>query len=238
MAIRYEIEKFGYAFPTKVLSTRAGHNVNIVLEEDSPNGAIVGVGDYVSFDQYKEATAPSNYEAKIIDTAADGNFYVQVTKIDPNAPAVLIYEVPEISENYNAKFTNNKNFYNEAGKTVRGLVLNVLDVYELSAELFDGTPAVGKTVTVDGRKHVVEADVEPTTYSVVFTVKDSSENAVSGATITMNSEEKTTDAEGKATFTVEAGTYNYSVAKASYTTVTNSVTVTNADAPVAVTLTA
>mgnify|MGYP005613292183 CR=1 FL=1 len=59
MAIRYDIEKVGYAFPTKVLSSRVGHNVNIVLEEDSPNGAVVGVGAYESFDQYRETAAPS-----------------------------------------------------------------------------------------------------------------------------------------------------------------------------------
>ena len=154
MAIRYEIEKVGYAFPTKVLSSRVGHNVNIVLGEDSPNGAIVGVGDYVSFDQYEEAAAPATYEAKIIDTAANGNFYVQVTKVDVNAPAVLIYDVPEVSD---TKIATANNFYNKAGKTVNGLVLTTLDVYELSAELFDGKPAVGKTVTVTGRKHVVGA---------------------------------------------------------------------------------
>lgn len=152
MAIRYEIEKVGYAFPTKVLSSRIGHNVNIVLGEDSPNGAIVGVGAYVSFDQYAEATAPAGYEAKIIDVAADGNYYVQVTKVDVNAPAVLIYDVPEVSD---TKIATAENFYNKAGKTVHGLVLTTLDVYELSAELFEGTPAVGKTVTVTGRKHVV-----------------------------------------------------------------------------------
>lgn len=154
MAIRYEIEKVGYAFPTKVLSSRVGHNVNIVLGEDSPNGAIVGVGDYVSFDQYEEAAAPATYEAKIIDTAADGNFYVQVTKVDVNSPAVLIYDVPEVSD---TKIATANNFYNKAGKTVHGLVLTTLDVYELSAELFEGTPAVGKTVTITGRKHVVSA---------------------------------------------------------------------------------
>lgn len=154
MAISYEIEKIGYAFPTKVLSSRVGHNVNIVLGEDSPNGAIVGVGDYVSFDQYAEAAAPANYEAKIIDIAADGNFYVQVTKVDVNAPAVLIYDVPEVSD---TKIATANNFYNKAGKTVHGLVLTTLDVYELSAELFDGTPAVGKKVTITGRKHVVSA---------------------------------------------------------------------------------
>lgn len=154
MAIRYEIEKVGYAFPTKVLSSRVGHNVNIVLGSDSPNGAIVGVGDYVSFDQYEEAAAPATYEAKIIDTAADGNFYVQVTKVDVNAPAVLIYDVPEVSD---TKIATANNFYNKAGKTVHGLVLTTLDVYELSAELFEGTPVVGKTVTITGRKHVVGA---------------------------------------------------------------------------------
>ena len=207
------------------------------MENDSPNGAVVGVGDYVSFDQYEEAIAPVGYEAKIIDTAADGNFYVQVTKVVANSPAVLIYEVPEIAENYNEKFTNNKNFYNKAGETVRGLVLDVLDVYELSAELFDGTPAVGKTVTISGRKHVVAADPEPTpatTYDVTFTVKDSNEDAISGATVTIGEDSKTTNASGVATFALEAGTYNYSVAADGKTTVTNSVTVTNADVPVAV----
>lgn len=154
MAIRYEIEKVGYAFPTKVISSKVGHNVNIVLGTDSPNGAIVGVGEYKSFDQYEEATAPANYEAKIIDTAANGNFYVQVTKVDVNAPAVLIYEVPEVSD---VKIATAENFYNKAGKTVHGLVLTILDVYELSAEHFDGTPAVGKKVTISGRKHVVGA---------------------------------------------------------------------------------
>ena len=154
MAIRYNVENVGYAFPTKVLSSKVGHNVNIVLGEDSPNGAIVGVGDYVSFDQYEEATAPVGYEAVIIDTAANGNFYVQVTKVDVNAPAVLIYDVPEVSD---TKIATANNVYNKAGKTVRGLVLTILDVYELSAELFEGTPVVGKKVTVSGRKHVVGA---------------------------------------------------------------------------------
>lgn len=241
MAINYNITEYGYAFPTKVLSTRSGHNVNIVLDADSPNGAVVGVGDYVSFDQYAEATAPSDYEAKIIDTAADGNFYVQVTKIDPNEPAILIYEVPEIAENYNAKFTNNKNFYNKAGSTVRGLVLNVLDVYELSAELFEGKPEVGAVVTIDGRKHAVAADPEPTpeptTYDVTFTVKDANEDAVDGATVTVGDTSKTTSAAGTATFALAAGTYTYSVAKSGYTTASDSVTVTSADVPVAVTLT-
>lgn len=158
MAIKYAIEKYGYAFPTKVLSSKVGHNLNIVLTTDSPNGAIVGVGEYVSFDQYKEGAVPTTFEAKIIDKAADGNFYVQVTKVDVNDPPVLIYETPIIAENYNSKFTSTKNFYNEANKTVHGLVLTTLDVYELSPELFEGTPEVGKELEINGRKHKVKND--------------------------------------------------------------------------------
>jgi hypothetical protein len=90
---------------------------------------------------------------------ADGNWYVEVKKIDPNAPAIFIYEVPVIAENYNSKFTSTANFFNEASadrtKTVRGFVLGVTDVYELSEDAFDGTPVAGAKVTISGQKHVV-----------------------------------------------------------------------------------
>lgn len=98
---------------------------------------------------------------EILEQAADGNWYVEVKKIDPNAPAILIYEVPTIAENYNSKFTATSNFFNEASasrtKTVRGFVLGVTDVYELSADAFDGTPVAGKKVTIEAgsQKHKV-----------------------------------------------------------------------------------
>lgn len=153
MAIKFEIEKHAYAFPTKVLAGMSGeHILNIELTADADNGSIVGVGDYVSFDNYKEATAPTTYEAKIVDTAADGNFYVQV--VEP-ADAVFVCEVPVIAENYDHRFTAIKNFYNTKGSVVRGYMLHKYDIYELSEEAFSGTPAVGKTVTISGRKHLV-----------------------------------------------------------------------------------
>ena len=50
-------------------------------------------------------------------------------------------------------------FYNAASadrtRTVRGYVLNVTDIYELSEDAFDGTPEAGKTVTISGQMHVV-----------------------------------------------------------------------------------
>ena len=154
MAIKFEIEKHAYCFPTKVLAGNGGeHILNIELTEDADNGAIVSVGDYKSFDNYMEAEAPANYEGKIVDIAADGNFYVEV--VEP-ADAVLICEVVVIAEqNYDSRFKDPKNFYNKAGEVVRGYVLHKHDIYELSEEGFEGTPEVGKTVTITGRKHVV-----------------------------------------------------------------------------------
>ena len=161
MALRYSIEKHHVCFPTKVLSERVGRTLNMVIKEDTDNGTVVGKGSYVSFDQYETATAPVAFEGEILEQAADGNWYVEVKKVDVNAPAVLIYEVPTIAENYNSKFTATANFFNEAStnrtKTVRGFVLGVTDVYELSEDAFEGTPVAGKKVTISGQKHKVSA---------------------------------------------------------------------------------
>ena len=159
MSLRYKIEKHHVCFPTKVLSERVGRVLNMVISEDTDNGTVCGKGAYVSFDQYKVADVPTAFEGEILEKAADGNWYVEVKKIDPNAPAILIYEVPEIAENYNTKFTSVANFFNAASpertKTVRGFVLGVTDVYELSEDAFQGTPVAGKKVTINGQKHVV-----------------------------------------------------------------------------------
>ena len=154
MAIKFTIEKHAYCFPTKVLAGNGGeHILNIELTNDADNGSIVSVGNYVSFDNYMEAEAPAAYEGKIVDVAADGNFYVEV--VEP-ADAVLVYEVPVIAEqNYDSRFRAVKNFFNEKGAVVRGYVLHKHDIYELIVEGFEGTPEVGKTVTITGRKHVV-----------------------------------------------------------------------------------
>lgn len=155
MAIKLNLENtHSYCFPTKVLAGNGGaHILNIELTADADNGAIVAAGDYKSFDNYVEAAAPATYEAKIVDKAADGNFYVQV--VEP-ADAILICEVIDNPyNNYDSRFKDSKLFYNAKGATVRGYVLSKFDIYELSAEGFTGTPEVGKTVTITGRKHVV-----------------------------------------------------------------------------------
>lgn len=163
MSIKYTLEQHHVCFPTKVLSDKVGRVLNMVIEKDTDNGTVCGKGEYVSFDQYKVADAPAGFEGVITEQAADGNWYVEVTKVDVNDPAILIYEVPEIAENYNSEFTKTSNFFNAAStartKTVRGLVLTVTDVYELSKDAFDGTPKAGKKVTIEAgsQKHKVEA---------------------------------------------------------------------------------
>lgn len=163
MAIKFTIEKHHICFPTKVLSGQVGRTLNMVIKTDTDNGTVVGKGAYVSFDQYETAAAPSTFEGEILEQAADGNWYVEVKKIDVNEPAILIYEVPVIAEqNYDSRFKALSNFFNEASstrtKTVRGYVLNVTDVYELSEDAFEGTPEKGKKVTINGQKHKVSND--------------------------------------------------------------------------------
>ena len=160
MATKYKIDQHHVCFPTKVLSGQVGRTLNMVIKTDTDNGTVVGKGAYVSFDQYETAAAPSTFEGEILEQAADGNWYVEVKKIDVNEPAILIYEVPVIAEqNYDSRFKALSNFFNEASstrtKTVRGYVLNVTDVYELSEDAFEGTPEKGKKVTINGQKHKV-----------------------------------------------------------------------------------
>lgn len=163
MAIKYKIDQHHVCFPTKVLSDKVGRVLNMVIDKDTDNGTVCGKGAYVSFDQYKVADAPAGFEGVITEQAADGNWYVEVTKVDVNNPAILIYEVPEIAANYNKEFTKTSNFYNAASatrtRTVRGLVLTVTDVYELSADAFDGTPQAGAKVIVEAgsQRHKITA---------------------------------------------------------------------------------
>lgn len=77
----------------------------------------------------------------------------------------------------------------------------------------------------------------PTTYDVEFTVTDGTD-PIEGAKVLFAGVQKLTDASGEVTFTVGAGSYNYSVSAEGATTVADVVTVTNADVPVAVELVA
>jgi uncharacterized membrane protein len=72
---------------------------------------------------------------------------------------------------------------------------------------------------------------------VTFSVADASAQ-ISGADITINSQIVQTDANGIAAIELVNGTYDYSIAKTGYTTVTDSVTVSSGPAFEEVTMTA
>lgn len=150
MAYKFEIEKHAYAFQSKLLAGNGGEHIfNIKLGADRDNGVVRGRGDWVEYDVYEEAAAPNGFAGKIVGQAADGNYYVEVTAA---ADAVLILEVPEIPVDYDARFTDPKNFYNKKDDVVRGYGLHKGDIFEISEEGFTTTPtaaSIGKAVSAN-----------------------------------------------------------------------------------------
>lgn len=150
MAIRLNIENnHAVCFPSKLVAGNGGeHIVNLKLTADCDNGAIKSIGDWIAYDEYEEAPAPGGFEGVIRDkgTGTDNSWYVEV--VTP-ADAVLVDEVEVFTNTYDARFTDLHNWYNPSGSTVRAYVLHKYDIFELSAEGFDGTPEAGKSVTAD-----------------------------------------------------------------------------------------
>ena len=141
------------SYPSKIKSQNVGHIFNIQLETDTDNGTIVGRGNWLGLDLYEEAVA-SGFEGVIREKAANGNWYVEVTKCDPTT-SLYVYMPPFIEEEWTKTLKNEKRWFNAAGSTARGYELAVGDVFELSVEGFDGTPEADKTVTVANKKLVV-----------------------------------------------------------------------------------
>lgn len=126
--------------------------IDIKLSAAGDNGIIVGKGAYNSAGYYAEAAA-TTFTGEIIDVAPNGNFYVEVYTA---ANAFLVLNVPLIYEQYNTRMQEESNFYNASGDIVRGYKLHVGDVFELSAEGFDGTPVKNATVSFDATTKQVE----------------------------------------------------------------------------------
>ena len=84
--------KHACAGSSKLKATTAGHIYNILIEQDLDNGSVVAKGDYVKPEVYK-AKDSTGFAGKIVDVAANGNFYVEVE--DPG-DAVLLLQVPMI----------------------------------------------------------------------------------------------------------------------------------------------
>lgn len=99
-------------------------------------------------EKYEETDAGA-FSGKILQQAANGNWYV---KVESATNCWLVLTTPLIYEEYASKFQDEKNFYNAKDDTMRCYELMPYDVFELSAAGFDGTPEAGKTLTVENKK--------------------------------------------------------------------------------------
>jgi hypothetical protein len=125
--------------------------------DDLWNGAVVAKGDYVSLDLYEAAEAKA-INAKIVDVAANGNFYVEIQKDAAASDVLVVYNAPVIEEEYNKTFQLESNYYIPASEEARAYPVREGDIWELSAEAFSGTPSVGKSITsISDKKWVVGA---------------------------------------------------------------------------------
>lgn len=143
-----QFTKHAVAGSSKLKATVAGHIFNIKIDEDLDNGTLVAKGDYVAPEVYK-AKDSTGFAGVILDKAANGNWYVEVTE---PGDALLLLNVPLIYEEYTKAMQHESNFYNAAGDNVRAYELYKDDIFELSAEGFEGTPEKGKAVTVENKK--------------------------------------------------------------------------------------
>ena len=184
MAVDIKTGTHAWGAPSKVLASEGGkHIYNIEISDDVDNANFVAKGDYISLDLYEQAAA-TTFEGLIVDIAADGNYYVEVTE---PGDALFVYTVP--MSPYDQKMLSDETiFYNAEGEVARAYELAVGDIIEISKEGFEGTPAVGSEITgITGTKATVgEAatmSVNPTSLEIV---KGSSATAtISNATGTV-----------------------------------------------------
>ena len=139
--------KHAVAGSSKLRATTCGHIYNIRASKDTDNGSIVGKGEYAAPEYYAEAAA-TTFTGKIIDKAANGNWYVEV---ESAVNAYLVLTVPMIYEQYTTRMQEESNFYNATGDLMRCYELIPGDIFELSAEGFAGEPVKGASVTVSDR---------------------------------------------------------------------------------------
>ena len=127
--------------------------MDLKITLDLDNGTIIGKGNYVAGQVYA-MTAPTAFTGKILsEKAANGNWYVEVATA---TNAYLVLQVPVTYYDFNSQAKAESTFYNANGDIVRAYKLYPGDVFELSSEGFDGTPAANATVSFDATTYKVE----------------------------------------------------------------------------------
>jgi hypothetical protein len=148
--------KHAVAGSSRLTATYAygGHGpVDIKITQDLDNGSIIGKGANQAGQVYAMA-APTTFTGKILhEKAANGNFYVEVVTA---SNAYLVLTTPTTYYDWTERMKAESTFYNANGDVVRAYPLFPGDIFELSAEGFDGTPAVDTAVTLNAAKYQVK----------------------------------------------------------------------------------
>ena len=140
-------KKYAVAGSSKLKATTAGHIFNIVVLDDIlENGTIIKKGDYVAPETYKQAAGSTAFRGKVIEQAANGNWYVEVTAVEED---LLVLQTPVIYENYTTRMQHESNFFNVKDDVVRAYELHLHDIFELSKEGFKGEVTKGMEVKLD-----------------------------------------------------------------------------------------
>ena len=106
---------------SRLKATGAGHIYDLEMIKDTDNGEIVAIGAHVEGQVYKAAT------------------YAEGKK------PYLVLTTP-IAYNGRKAYSDEKYFFNAEGELARAYELYVDDIYTVSADIFTGTPAVGKFI--------------------------------------------------------------------------------------------
>lgn len=154
MHVNWTVGEHATALPSNVLAQEYGaHIFNIKLSANCDNGNLVAAGDWDSFDVFRE-TAVTTFAGKIVQKMPNGNWLVLVTN---PGDALLVYQKPLTPYESPKALLNESAFYNKAGDIVRAYELRKWDRFEVSDLAFDGTPTIGKAVSVASKKLKVAA---------------------------------------------------------------------------------
>lgn len=152
MNINMAVGEHATALPSNVLAQDYGaHIFNILLGSDADNGNLVAAGDWAEFDVFEEA-AVTTFGGKIVQQMPNGNWLVLVTN---PGDALLLYQKPLTPYESPKELTEESAMYNKEGDIVRCYELRKWDRFEVSDLAFDGTPAVGATISSVSNKKMV-----------------------------------------------------------------------------------
>lgn len=152
MSVFYEIAKHAVANPSNILAAEGGaHMYSVLLDTDTDNGNLVGIGEWLSLDLFAEAEV-TIFTGKIVEKMGNGNYLVLV---ENPGDACFVYQVPVGAEEWTNAWKKESNLYNKAGDRVRVYGLVKHDRFEVSAEGFEGTPVVGAAITGVANKKMV-----------------------------------------------------------------------------------